>query len=140
MIWIIIFSILFVILGFAIYFNAEDIGVFATGVLMTFGFIFIVGLFFSTMNHASDLESIQYHTERIEIQTERVNRLEQTLESFSYPEGALLNKDSPVASIVNQISDAELAISEAKEQVVETERDIRARHRWAFGFSTGLVE
>lgn len=114
-------------------------GIGGLGLFFLLCFLF-VGTFFSSLNHVNDLESVQYHEKRIEIQTERLERLRSTLEDFEYPESALMNDDSPVASIVNQISDTEIAIAEAKKSVAETKRDIRSRKRWLFSFVAYIIE
>ena len=102
--------------------------------------VFICGTFITSYKHSRDLESVQYHKERVEIHVDRLTSLKGTLEQFNYPASALLNHDSPVSSIVKQISDAESAIAESKEAVVSTERNIRSRNRWIFSFATWFVE
>lgn len=140
MIWLIIFSIIALCLFLSAYFDNEGAGFASAGLSVTVLIFFVVGFFFTTLFHAKDLESIQYHEERVEIQLERLDRLRNTLQEFDYPEGALLNHDSPISSIVSQIAETEIDIAESKEAVVKTERDIRTRKRWAFAFATRLVE
>lgn len=100
---------------------------------------FFIGTFVSSLSHADDLESVEYHTERVEIQEVRLERLRGTLQNFDYPEGALMDKDSPVASIVGEISETEKSIAEAKEAIVKTQKNIRSRKLWIFSFVTKIV-
>jgi len=88
---------------------------------------FVISLVFSLpswLSHSDDLGTIEAQQHVIQIAKNQTKLLNQRLKEFEYPKGALLNADSPVKSIVDQLShwqqkeaDAELAIAYAKRNI-----------------------
>lgn len=64
--------------------------------------------------HAKNLSTIAYQDVVIKDYEERIASLDSRLQAFDYPKSALLNADTPVASIVKSISDAESGLLDAK--------------------------
>ena len=64
--------------------------------------------------HAKNLSTIAYQDIVIKDYEERIASLNSRLQTFDYPKGAFLNADTPVASIVKSISEAEHALLDAK--------------------------
>ena len=64
--------------------------------------------------HAQNLSTIAYQDLVIKNYEERIASLNSRLQAFDYPKSALLNADTPVASIVKSISDAENELLNAK--------------------------
>jgi hypothetical protein len=106
---------------------------------MTFVLILIILIvvaffgFFSALNHVDDLAIVRGQQEVIEVYEDRIKSLETRLNSFKYPQSALLNADSPVASIVNSLSEAEKELK-ANEERAKARRNIIARKAGPFSF------
>lgn len=98
-----------IILGFAV-------GLFPTAVLIVIWSV-----------HASDISKVLAQGQIIVIQEERVAQLTDRLNTFDYPRGALVNNDSPIASIVSALNDAESSLAKAKHERALAIRNIEAR-------------
>jgi hypothetical protein len=86
--------------------------------------------------HANDLSNIKnQHLNMIEYQ-KHVSSLQDRLNSFDYPKGSLVNVDTPVAAIVNSLSDAESKLLKAKVSRIESIKDVDARK---LGVMSGVV-
>jgi hypothetical protein len=69
---------------------------------------------FTWYGHAQELSIIAYQDLVINDYEERIVSLNSRLQTFDYPKSALLNSDTPVASIVKSISEAENGLLDAK--------------------------
>tara|TARA_R110000737_G_C14590423_1_gene487411 strand:+ start:26 stop:457 length:432 start_codon:yes stop_codon:yes gene_type:complete len=89
--------------------------------------IISVPSFVSWSSQASDLSNIRnQHLVVAEYQL-RVDNLQERLNNFDYPVGALMNADTPVAAIVNSLSHAESKLLAAKESMINSIKDVDAR-------------
>tara|TARA_R110002012_G_C11367850_1_gene581634 strand:- start:104 stop:520 length:417 start_codon:yes stop_codon:yes gene_type:complete len=86
-------------------------------------FIILFGIIFSIIPIGSWLSQ---HLNIKEYQV-RVDSLEERLDNFDYPVGALMNADTPVAAIVNSLSHAESKLLAAKESMIKSIKDVDAR-------------
>lgn len=94
--------------------------------------------FFGTwQNHANDIAKIQSQDEIIRVQKDRADRLNDRLSSFDYPSGALLSADTPVGSIVSELSSAEAALARAEAERATAIRSVEARRIGPF---SGVIE
>lgn len=110
---------------------------------ITFGicsFLFtIIGGIGSYSSQIHNVESIQSNHEKIEVQEDRLDRLSTILNNFDYPDSnTLANSDTPIGSVIQQMSDVERDIANRKEKIIEFENRIRQRKAWFFGFTTNL--
>lgn len=87
--------------------------------------------------HASDLSYVLAQDQVIQVQEERITSLTKRLNEFDYPEGALLNGDTPVAAIVTSLTNAETQLAEAKTERAKAIRSIEARRR---GTMSGVIK
>lgn len=81
----------------------------------------------SWSNHAEDLARISSQSHLIEVYQEHVDSITKRLEQFSYPEGTLVNADTPIAAMVKSLSDAEDRLSQAKAFRAASIRAVEAR-------------
>lgn len=97
--------------------------------------MFVLGTWFE---HASDVSKVVAQEHRIEVQQERIESLTQRLDQFDYPEkpGISLDSDTPWASIVESLTDAENQLAKAKDERAIAIRSIEARKR---GPMSGVV-
>lgn len=88
--------------------------------------------------HASDISKVVAQEHRIEVQQERIESLTKRLDQFDYPEkpGISLDADTPWASIVESLTDAENELAKAKDERAIAIRSIEARKR---GPMSGVV-
>ena len=88
--------------------------------------------------HASDISKVVAQEHRIEVQQERIDSLSERLNTFDYPEKPMvsLDADTPWASIVQSLTDAENNLAEAKDEGAIAIRSIEARKR---GPMSGVV-
>jgi hypothetical protein len=86
--------------------------------------------------HAEDLSIIAYQDLVINDYEERIASLNSRLQTFDYPKGALLNSDTPVASIVKSISEAENGLLDAK---TERSKAILSVERTRNGPMSGVI-
>lgn len=86
--------------------------------------------------HLNDLADVRESKHLVSVYSERIDSLESRLGSLDYPESAMWNKDSPVASIVEALSEAESNLAEAKALKEKAMISIEAR---ASGPMSGIV-
>jgi hypothetical protein len=86
--------------------------------------------------HAEELSIIAYQDLVINDYEERIVSLNSRLQTFDYPKGALLNGDTPVASIVKSISEAENGLLDAK---TERSKAILSVERTRNGPMSGVI-
>lgn len=99
--------------------------------------VFSAAPIISYQNHASDLATINEQGRVISVYEERKESLEKTLNSFKYPENiSLMNGDSPIASIVKQLSETESDIASAKKKQAEAYINIEGRK---LGLMSGVL-
>lgn len=84
-------------------------------------------VFTSWSCHADDLAVIKEQTRVISVYEQQKEELTKTLNTFQYPESSLLNADSPVASIVLGLSDAEKMLADARKIEAEAYKSIESR-------------
>jgi len=77
--------------------------------------------------HSSDLSKVTAQAQVIAVYEDRLESLTARLDSITYPEGALMNADTPVGAIVTAINDAEEDIAFAKREMATAIRRIEAR-------------
>lgn len=89
-------------------------------------------------SHASDISKVVAQEHRIEVQQERIDSLSERLNTFDYPEKPMvsLDADTPWASIVESLTDAENQLARAKDERAIAIRSIEARKR---GPMSGVV-
>lgn len=103
-------------------------------------FLFVFGLPIGLVwhSHADDLATISTQGELVAVYERRRASLNESLSSFDFPKsGALMNSDSPVASIVRNLSDVEEALAKAELSVVKAKRAITSRK---LGWMAGVVD
>lgn len=83
-------------------------------------------------DHASDLSKISSQQQLIDAYEKEVQDLNTRLSSFNFPEGALLNADTPVASIVKNISVWQEKLANARAERAIAIRSIEARRNGPF--------
>lgn len=96
----------------------------------------------STWNaHASDISKIEAQHHRIEVYTERIESLERRLSDFDYPDKPTISvdADTPWASMVKSLNDAESELARAKDERAIAIRSIRARMRGPMSGVVGFV-
>ena len=109
-----------------------------------FGFMalmFILSAFMSAFvlvpwsKHAEDLSKVRAQQPVIKVYEERRDTLATVLENFNYPirDGITLNADSPVASVVEQLSEVESKLADVKAEVALARRSIEARRAGPMG-------
>lgn len=114
---------------------AEGIGAFLMATLMAKLFLG-VPIFVSWGDHARDLGTIYAQQEVIAVYQDRVDRLNASLKAFDYPKGSLLNADTPVASIVASLTEAESQLAKAEHDRAAAIRSVEQRRR---GPMSGVV-
>ena len=85
---------------------------------------------FTWSSHAEDLAKVRQSHLLIEVQEERIESLENRLNSFDFPSGSQLlslNADTPVGSIVQALSQAEDKLAEVKSERAQASVNIEAR-------------
>lgn len=99
------------------------------------GFLSLI-LFSIWAIHAYDVAAVRAQGPLIQVELNRIERLTNRLNSFDYPEGALMNADSPVSSIVESLSDAENSLASAERVRARSLRSIEERK---IGPMSGIV-
>jgi hypothetical protein len=108
------------------------IGFFGTaGPVIFLIFIVLFGLM-SSMNHANDLGTLRAQKEMVAVYQERVASLDGRLKAFDFPRGSLLNADSPVATIVASLSEAEKELATVNAERAKAIRSIAQRKAGVF--------
>lgn len=110
--------------------SAITIGTFSLSCLLAL----IIASFVSSLTHSRDIGTVRAQANIITVYQDRVERLENRLSSFSYPRGSLLNADSPVASIVTSLSEAEKELVAADAERAKAVRSIAQRKASVFSF------
>lgn len=92
-------------------------------------FFVSIPMFMSITHHAIDLGTLEAQKYVIEVQRKRVDSLKATLNSISLPKDsvALLNGDSPVSSMVGQLSIAESDLAKANSALAKARVSIAQR-------------
>lgn len=99
--------------------------------LASFGLLVSIGAWTAWDEHAADMSKVEAQHHRIEVYEERIESLEDRLAEFPYPEKAdiSLDADTPWASMVKALNDAESELAQAKDEKAIAIRSIRARQR-----------
>ena len=87
--------------------------------------------------HAGDLSLVLAQDQVIRVQEERIDTLTKRLQAFTYPKGAMLNADTPIASMVAAINNAESELAGAKTERAKAIRSIEKRRRSPF---SGVID
>ena len=125
------------ILGLLSLFIGDDVTNFEAGCSFTLFASLLTFFPFTTWSyHAEDLSIIAYQDLVINDYEERIASLNSRLQAFDYPKGALLNSDTPVASIVKSISEAENGLLDAK---TERSKAILSVERTKNGPMSGVI-
>lgn len=97
-------------------------------VVAMFPAVFVFGVWTA---HASDISKVESQHHRIEVFEERIDSLNDRLSEFNYPEKSPISVDSdtPWASMVKSLTDAETQLAHAKDERAVAIRSIRARMR-----------
>ena len=92
----------------------------------------------SWSEHASDLSRVEAQHHRIAVYEERVESLQDRLNNAQYPEkpGISLDSDTPWATMMQSLDNAETELAKAKDQRAIAIRSISARKR---GPMSGVV-
>lgn len=82
-------------------------------------------------NHANDISRVVAQEHRIEVYQERIDAIETRLQRFDYPAkpGISLDADTPWASMVEALTQAETELAKAKDERAIAIRSIEARKR-----------
>lgn len=91
--------------------------------------VLVCGVFLPYISHNSSLATIDNSERIIQIQSEYKESLIEQLNSLPKTDAALMNSDSPVSSIVEEIASAEGKIAQAKQDVLDAEISIQKRKR-----------
>lgn len=107
------------------------------------GVAFLLGIFpggVPTMivwaEHAEDLGTISAQQEIIVVYEKQRDDLSKTMAGFNYPSGALMNADSPVRSIVEQLASVEGLLAQARQEKAEAIKSIEQRR---YGPLSGVI-
>ena len=97
--------------------------------LMIFALVICIPWFFSYNNHASDLAVIKEQHRVVKVYKERIESLTERLKIASSGDVkiALLNADTPIAAIVNSITNMELKIAEAETTKAKAHISVESR-------------
>ncbi len=108
---------------------SKDIGIFFASFLIGITAAILPGLI--TMMvwscHADDIGTIIAQQEVIMVYEKQRDDLNKTMSSFKYPAGSLLNADSPVRSIVEQLANVEKLLADARAEKAEAIKSIEQR-------------
>lgn len=91
------------------------------------------------VNHASDLSVVSSYSAVISVYEERTERLADMLAQVTPTGGALMNADTPVASIVASLTEAEEQLAGAKADQANAIVRIEARRRGPMSGVIGFV-
>ena len=87
-------------------------------------------------SYADVLAKAHAQEQVITVHSERVESLTARLQGFDYPEGALLNHDTPIAAIVTALNSAEEQLAQAK---TEQAKAVRSIEKISMGPYSGVV-
>lgn len=99
---------------------------------MAIGVMLILAIFFVLFvipyqTHVEDLSVIANQERIIDIQEKRIERISERLNNVEDKGEAMWNADTPVATMMQSLVEAENKITEAKEKVLESEMRIQKR-------------
>lgn len=129
---LIAFVVIAVGIGYLI-FKAFTDDIEAVAGLMIVGFFLLLPMGITVLGtwnaHAEDLSKVTTQQHRIEVQERRISQLTERLESFDYPDSptVLLNKDTPIASIVESLTEAENKLAQIRDERAKAIRSIESR-------------
>ena len=94
-----------------------------------FSFIVSLLLIIPWTHQASDLAKVTTQHHMVEVYEKRIDSLENRLNNASYPEKSVvsLDSDSPWATMMNQLSNAETKLADVKAERAKAIRSIEAR-------------
>ena len=130
--WVLfIFLIIFMVGVLLAIFACNGDGVMASLVVAVILSIPVFGMWH---NHASDLAKISSQQQIIEVHKDRIESLDKRLSQFNYPQKPMISmdSDSPWASIVESMTEAENKVAQAKEERAKAIRSIEARRNGPF--------
>lgn len=110
---------------------------------VAFGVFFVSGMFCLEIiegkwySHSRDLALIFAQDEVIQVYEREVIDLNKRLAGFEYPEGALMNSDTPVSSIVHQVSVWQEKLARARADQAEAKRSIEHTR---YGLLSGVID
>jgi len=92
-------------------------------------FLLSTTLFFALPYYSlnSDVHTVLTEREYIEMEQEYISDLRGQLDSFPEFDAALLNADTPVATITTNLHDAQKTLRERKVKILDAKREIRER-------------
>lgn len=120
-----IFVIALVALFVGLIISVEGAGMGLIGLIATLS----LGFIFPHIAHNRDLSVVDNQTEMLNIQLAYKEGLVKQLEAVSDKGSSLVNHDSPVATVVNNLAEAEANIVEAKKDILDAEMSIQERER-----------
>lgn len=86
--------------------------------------------------HVDQLSTINNQHLVISVYEKKKDRINDVLKNYDFPEGALLNADSPIASVVEELAKVEEDIAEAEAQRAKAIIAIEARR---LGLMSGII-
>jgi hypothetical protein len=102
------------------------------GIAFVFGIIGGIPTVATWSSHADDLGTIAAQQEVIVVYERQRDDLNKTMAGFNYPSGALMNADSPVRSIVEQLASVEGLLAEARSDGAKAIKSIEQRRHGPF--------
>lgn len=131
------FPILGIVLG-AISFLKFDMGLFEL-IAMGFAFALIPILIVSIVwtEYAGDIATIKEQERIISVYEQQRDDIKDTIKMFAFPAGALMNADSPVASIVEELANAERYLASARNVKAMAYRSIEQTR---LGIMSGVID
>lgn len=105
--------------------NEGLIGLATAGFIV--GTILSIATFVECFMHCSDLGKLRSGTAIVSVQEERIERLQLQLNSINQQPTALANADSPITTIVTQLSQATSDLSAAKTDMAQAVVNIETR-------------
>jgi hypothetical protein len=105
------------------------------GIISGFALLTVINVW---EDHANDIAKVVAQQHRIAVFEERIESLNKRLTEFNYPAKSeiSLDADSPWASMVNSLTEAETQLAQAKDERAVAIRSIEARKR---GPMSGVV-
>ena len=81
------------------------------------------------ISHANDLSAVTHQHHSISVHSDRIDSLESRLNSAQYPDKPMvsLDQDSPWATMMRELSQAETKLAESKDERARAIRSIEAR-------------
>lgn len=89
--------------------------------------IFAIFFIFPYVEHVSDITTIHNHDRIVEIQEKRIDRISSRLDKVEDKGNSTWNKDTPVATMMDSLVEAENKITEAQENILSAEMSIQKR-------------